>query len=49
MVEVVHHLFDDFGVISIAEVVEIALVGMRFEVENTRDRFLSTYQILAVA
>jgi hypothetical protein len=41
MVEVVDHLFDDFGVISIAKAVEIAFVGMRFEAGNASDRFLS--------
>ena len=41
MIEVVDHLFNDFRVISIAQVVKIAVIGMRFEVENTRDRFLS--------
>jgi hypothetical protein len=46
MIEVVNHLFDDFGVVSIAKVVKVAFIGVRFEVENARDRFLRMCQIL---
>jgi hypothetical protein len=40
-IEVVNHLFDDFGVVSIAKIVKLAVVRMGFEIKNARDRFLS--------
>lgn len=46
MIEVVDRLFDDFWIISIAKIVKIALVGLAFEVKNTRNRFLSIRQTI---
>jgi hypothetical protein len=40
-IEVVNHLFDDFGVVSIVKIVKLAVVRMGFEIKNARDRFLS--------
>ena len=40
MIEVVNHLFDNFRVISVTQVVKVTVVGVDFEVENTRDSFL---------
>jgi len=41
MIEVVNHLFDNFWIISIAQVVKAAFVGLGLEIENARNCFLS--------
>lgn len=46
MIEVVNHLFNDFWIISITKIIKIAGVRLAFEIENTRNRFLSIHRTM---
>ena len=40
MIEVMNHLFDDLGVVSITQIVKVAFVGIGLELKHSSNSFL---------